>query len=398
MKKGCLKMDITVVGAGYVGLANAFLLGLKNNVMVIDLNEEKINKLKKGIMTINDNYIEKYKTMVNVNYDINGEKYYDNSDLIIIATNTDFDENSKKFNVSSIETVMFLIDKAAVNSKNILIKSTIPIGFTESLQKKFPKHNIYFSPEFLREGYALYDNLYPDRIVIGGNKNVETKKIANLLHESIKKDDVPIIYTSNKEAEIIKLFSNTYLAMRVAFVNEVDTFCQSLELDTKSVINAIGCDHRIGTHYFNPSFGYGGYCLPKDSKQLYQEYEKNGVKSSLMKSIIDSNKIRKDFIAQIILDRTNRNDVIGIYRLLAKKGINNFRAAAIIDVVNILKNSNRNIIIFDPLFEDKEFLGCNVEGKLDDFIKKSDLIVANRIDDQIRDFANVYSVDIYEEN
>lgn len=392
-------MKITIVGAGYVGLSNAFLMGLKRNVTVVDIDKSKIMKLKTGEMIINDEYIKKYKEKVNVHYSINFKKYYENSDIIFIAINTDYNLETNSFDISNIESTIKKINDCSTKSKIIVIKSTIPVGYTEDLQLRYTQHTIIFSPEFLRESYALYDNLYPDRIVIGGEDKSKMKIVSDLLKESILSiEETPIVYTSTKEAEVTKLFTNTYLAMRVSFVNELDTFCQTMKLNTKDVLDSMGYDHRIGRYYLNPSFGYGGYCLPKDSKQLKEEYNKKNIDSSLVPAIVESNEKRKLFIAKEIMKNVLKNQTIGIYRLISKKGINNYRNSSIIDIIKIMKNNGYDIIIYDFLIEDKKFNGVKVENNFEEFIEKSSIIVANRIDDKIKNFENVYSVDVYNEN
>ncbi|MGL5041474.1 MAG: nucleotide sugar dehydrogenase [Culicoidibacterales bacterium] len=392
-------MKITVVGAGYVGIANAFILGVTEEVTIIDIDVKKIENLKKGIMPIDDAYIEKYKKRVNVAYSADGKWYYEESDFIIIATNTDFDEQTKKFNTESIESIIAEIDSVVSEEKKIIIKSTIPIGYTDTMQAKYKRHKICFSPEFLRESFALYDNLYPDRIVVGGADDDLNLEIACLLNKNTKSSKKPpIILTTGKEAEVIKLFANTYLAMRIAFVNELDTYCQELEMKTQNVLDAIGYDHRIGRHYFNPSFGYGGYCLPKDSKQLEQEYSERGIESSLMPAIVESNEKRKRFIAKKIIEKTSVEDVIGIYRIIAKKGINNHRSSAILDIISQLKGEGKKIVIYEPELHVNYFMDCKVITNLIDFKQQSDIIVANRLDEYIGDADRIYSVDVYGEN
>ncbi len=389
--------NITVVGAGYVGLANSFMMGIDKPITLIDIDENKINLLKSGVSPINDEYISRYISRVNVDYTTNKEKAYSNAEIIFIATDTNYDEEKNKFNLKSIEGAVNDVDKYAKEGTVIVIKSTIPIGYTSNLQKRYPQYKFIFSPEFLREGFALYDNLNPDRIIVGGKEYPnEAKEVAELLKSNIERKDVPIIYTSNEEAEVIKLFANTYLAMRVSFVNELDSFCQSVDMQTANILDGIGYDHRIGRNYFNPSFGYGGYCLPKDTKQLKSEYESNNVPHSIISSIVEANDVRKDFIVDKIIEHINsdKNKTIGMFRVVSKKGINNYRSSANVDIALRLKDKGYNIIIFEP-FAENEVEGIEVENDFSKFEKNSDIIVANRREDQIAGNDKVYTVDIY---
>lgn len=391
---------ITVVGAGYVGLANSFMMGISHKITLIDINEEKIELLKSGISPINDDYINRYIGAVNVNYTTNKQEAYSNANIIFVATDTNYDDEAHEFDLRSVIGAINDISEYAKDGTIIVIKSTIPIGFTKKMQSEYPQYKILFSPEFLREGYALYDNLNPDRIVVGGKEKMyveEMKQVAKLLMENTEKSgDIPIIYTSNREAEVVKLFANTYLAMRVSFVNELDTFCQKVGMETSNVLDAIGYDHRIGRDYWNPSFGYGGYCLPKDTKQLMSEYASNGVPENLMTNIVESNKTRKSFIADQVEAKINFdiNKTIGIYRIVAKKGINNFRSSAVVDIALDLKERGYNVIIFEP-FASGDVEGLEVVESYQKFEKQSSVILANRREDQITGNQKVYTVDVY---
>ncbi|MFV0288643.1 MAG: nucleotide sugar dehydrogenase [Mycoplasmatales bacterium] len=387
-------MNISVVGAGYVGLANALILGFTEEVTVIDIDKEKIQNLQAGKSPINDEYINKYINKVNVTYTTKTKSYID-ADFIFIATNTDYDDVQGKFDVNSIENVVKDINNNVSKSKVIIIKSTVPIGYTKELKDKYPQHKIIFSPEFLREGYALYDNLYPDRIVVGDTTQLG-EQIAQLLKKNTLKKDVPILLMEAKEAEVVKLFANTYLATRVSFVNELDTYCRVNNLQTKKVLDAIGYDHRIGRHYFNPSFGYGGYCLPKDTKQLKYEYEKGHITSPLITNVVVSNQKRKEFIVNEILKQIEKADIIGFYKLVSKKGINNFRSSATIDVINLLLEKKVNIIVYEPYIKDIQEFDFIIEQNLEKFKQKSKLIVANRLDKEINGY-RVFTTDIYNE-
>ncbi len=392
--------NVTVVGAGYVGLANSFMIGISRKVTLIDINEEKIEKLKKGISPINDEYINRYISRVNIDYTTNKQEAYKDADYIFIATDTNYDDVTNKFDLRSVEGALKDIADNAKDGATIVIKSTIPIGFTDSMQEKYPQFKLLFSPEFLREGFALYDNLNPDRIVVGGKGTEfdnEAKEVAKFLEENITKTgDIPVIYTSNREAEVVKLFANTYLAMRVSFVNELDTFCQTVGMQTANVLDAIGYDHRIGRDYWNPSFGYGGYCLPKDTKQLRSEYNKNEVPEELISNIVESNATRKEFIASQIEAKieNDKSKTIGIYRVVAKKGINNFRSSAVVDIALLLKDKGYNVVVFEP-FAEGTVEGLEVLESYNDFEKMSNVIVANRREEQIVGNEKVYTVDVY---
>lgn len=390
--------NITVVGAGYVGLANAFLIGITEPVCLIDIDEEKINKMQAGIPAINDKYIADYIDKVNVEYTTSTEVAYSNANYIFVATNTDYDEELNKFNLNSVEGAIKDISKYAAEGTVIVIKSTIPIGYTDDLQARYPQFKFIFSPEFLRESFALEDNLYPDRIVVS-NDDEDGQYVARLLRQNILKDvnEVPIVFTSNREAEVIKLFANTYLAMRVAYVNELDSFCQQSGLKTENVLDAIGYDHRIGRDYFNPSFGFGGYCLPKDTKQLKREFENAGVDSAIISNIPDANVKRKEFIASEIMKMVEdkENEVIGMYRIISKKGINNYRSSANTDIAILLKEAGYQVQIFEPNVEEESIFDIKVNNNIEQFKAECNVIVANRVDAEIADFAKVYTADVY---
>lgn len=390
-------MNITVVGAGYVGLANAFLIGITDKVTLYDIDQNKIKKLQNGISPINDDYIVGYIDKVNLGYTIDPVVAYEKCEILIIATNTDYDQITGKFNLNSIESIMKSLSEY-MKSGIVVIKSTIPVGYTEDLKSRFQEYDFVFSPEFLREGFALHDNLYPDRIVVGGDDKT-SKTIMNLLSKNILSEDVELIYSNTTEAEVVKLFANTYLAMRVAYVNELDSYCQKMNVSTKNVLEAVGSDKRIGRQYFNPSFGYGGYCLPKDTKQMVSEFNKLGLEQKLMTSIVESNEMRKDFIVEQIIKKIEKidNPVIGIYRLIAKKGINNFRSSAVVDIMNKLLDKGINLVVYEPLLE-QNIEEVTLLNDLNDFSSQSDLILANRMDKWLLKQHNVYSVDVYNEN
>ena len=394
MKRGeNKKMNITIVGAGYVGISLAILLSQKNDVILLDINKNKINKINNKISPIKDKEIEKYlknKTL-KLKATLDREKALKDADFIVISTPTNYDNEKHFFDTSSVEEII----KCGVSiNKNapIIIKSTVPVGFTEKMKIKYDAPNIMFSPEFLREGKALYDNLYPSRIIVGGKRS-EAKKFANLLKEGAIKKDVFVKFMNSTEAEAVKLFSNTYLALRVAFFNELDTFSEINKIDAKDIIDGVCLDTRIGNFYNNPSFGYGGYCLPKDTKQLLANFE--NVPQNLIEAIIKSNHTRKEHIAKMIMNK-NANTV-GIYKLTMKKDSDNFRTSAICEIIDILKKHKINVLIYEPMLKDKEFWGLRVENNFDKFVKGSDIILANRLDEQILRFKEkVYSRDLYE--
>ncbi len=386
-------MKIAVAGAGYVGLSNAVLLAQKNQVVIKDIDPKKVELINNKISPIIDKDIQEYLKTKNLNLKatLDPHEAYSDSEYIIIATPTDYDPITNYFNTKSVESV--IKEVLAINPDAILIiKSTIPIGYTESIKNKFKTDNIIFSPEFLREGKALYDNLYPSRIVIG-ERSKRAEKFANLLLECALKKDIPIVYTGSMEAESIKLFANTYLAMRVAFFNELDTFAESHNLNTKEITEGVCLDPRIGMYYNNPSFGFGGYCLPKDTKQLLANYMEKNIPHYLIKATIESNIARKFYISEQILKR-NPN-VVGVYRLTMKSESDNFREAAIIDIIEYLKAKNINVIIYEPLIKENKFLDFDVVD-LDTLKANSDLILANRISNELSDVLDkVYTRDVF---
>ena len=382
-------MKIGVAGIGYVGLANGIMLSLKHEVVLLDIVPERVEKVNRRELPIVDRDMEEYfrKYRLNLRATLDKRETYQNSDFVIVATPTDYDPESGYFDTSSVEAV--IRDILEINPKaTIIIKSTIPVGYTEQVRSRFGVSNILFSPEFLREGKALYDNLYPSRIIIG-DKGEMGRRAGELLSEGVKKD-VPILYTTSTEAEAIKLFANTYLAMRIAFFNELDTYAKIHNLDTKAIIQGVSLDPRIGDFYNNPSFGYGGYCLPKDTKQLVANYK--DIPHNLISAIVEANQTRKIFIADDILRHNPK--VVGIYRLTMKRDSDNFRESSIQDIIRYLKN-RVEIVIYEPLLKEDNYLGCPVIGDIEEFAKTSDLIVANRVDEVVKSFGEkLYSRDI----
>jgi UDPglucose 6-dehydrogenase len=385
------KMNICVIGAGYVGLSNAVLLAQRHHVTIYDLSSERINLISNKMSPIHDEYIVDYLTSKNL--DLNAVSDWndikEDQNLYIIATPTDYNPETNYFDTSSIETTLKSITDTVIEGY-VIIKSTIPIGYVERISKKFIKLKIAFSPEFLREGKALFDNLYPSRIVIG-SVHPELNDYAELWREASLKEGVQVIFTHSTEAESIKLFANSYLAMRVAYFNELDSFAEVNGLNTRDIIQGMGGDPRIGNHYNNPSFGYGGYCFPKDTKQLRASF--NSVPEDLISAIVSSNETRKKFILNQVLERKPKT--IGIYRLVMKTGSDNFRESSVISIMNGLKQKGVNVIVYEPLLSSED-LDYEIVNIFEEFIKSSDLIIANRINQELEEYKHkIYSRDIF---
>lgn len=390
-------MKITVVGAGYVGFSLSVLLATKYDVICLEVDEQKIQKISNKISPIKDNEASKYLENENLNLVATNNKSlaYENRDYIIISTPTNFDTKTKNFDTQSVENV--LVDIFSKNEDpTVIIKSTIPFGFTKKMRNKFQNKKIIFSPEFLREGKALFDNLYPSRIVLGCD-SIEAVKFGKILLECSKKSEseISVLYMDSSEAEAIKLFSNSYLAMRIAYFNELDTFCEENGLKTSNVIQGMCEDNRIGNYYNNPSFGYGGYCLPKDTKQLLNEF--GSIPNELVSAIVKSNSTRKSYIATQILKQNPKN--IGIHRLIMKEGSDNFRESAILEIIEKLTNEKVNIFIYEPLLEVKKFIGCEIIDDIEVFKSSCDLIISNRIEDSLLDVkSKVYTRDVFRQD
>ena len=381
---------------GYVGLANAVLLSQHNEVRAIELMEDKVDLINKRVSPIQDNEVERYFKTKELNLVATTDKeegYAHQPEFVVIAAPTNYDEKTNFFDTKALESVITDVLEYAPQA-TMIIKSTVPVGYTHGIKEKFETEKIIFSPEFLREGKALYDNLYPSRVIIGEQSAV-AEKFASLLVQGAESDDVPVLFMDSTEAEAVKLFANTYLALRVSFFNELDTYAEVRNLDTKSIIEGVGLDPRIGAHYNNPSFGYGGYCLPKDTKQLLANYE--DVPNNLISAVVSSNSTRKDFVAEQVVRKNPKT--VGIYRLVMKEGSDNFRQSSIQGIMKRIKAKGIEVVVYEPVLEEDNFYNSKVINDLEEFKKISDVIIANRRNEDLEDvFDKVYTRDLYQEN